>query len=133
MVARRAWRMALAGTLLVTGASASAHLAIQQLSALNTVERGQWQLKEAGGAVRKLCVANPAALLQLYHGSPNCPQTVVDSGKDRVTVHYSCRGRGYGRTTLTVETPALIRLETQGVLDGMPFASDMEGRKTGGC
>lgn len=126
-------RAALAAMLLMSGAGASAGLASQQFAALGSIQRGQWHLKDATGTVRKICVANPTALLQLHHGNAHCPQTIVENGSESVTVHYSCRGRGYGRTTITVETSTLIQLETQGVLDGMPFASNLEGRRVGGC
>jgi len=49
------------------------------------------------------------------------------------TIHYTCPGRGYGRTTIAVETSKLVRIDTQGIVDGMPFATEFEGRKIGMC
>lgn len=103
------------------------------LVALNGIERGQWQLKEAGGATRKLCVTNPATLLQLRHPGLACNQVVVENSRDTATVHYTCAGRGYGRTSVAVETSKLIHIDTTGIVDGAPFSDDIEARKLGAC
>lgn len=134
MVLRRFWRPALAGAVILIGATgASAQRDRSALQALNGIESGQWQLKESGGGARSMCLRNPAVLLQLRHPGAQCTQVVVENSKDVATVHYTCPSHGYGRTTVTVETGRLVRVETQGVADGAPFAIEMEGRKTGTC
>jgi len=135
MVLRRLVRPAAAGVLfliLVAGAPAQHNPAI--LTALKGIEQGQWQLKEAdGGGVQTLCIANPASLLQIRHGNAQCSHFVVENSAQVATIHYTCPGRGYGRTTVSVETPRLVRVDTQGVLDGAPFSDELEGRRTGAC
>lgn len=134
MVLRRVLRPAAAGLLLLSCVGASAQNGGAALKALGGIERGQWQLRESdGGGVRRLCLTNPSALLQLQHGGAQCEHFVVENSVRTATIHYTCPGHGYGRTTVSVETPKLVRVETQGVLDGAPFAADLEGRKVGDC
>jgi hypothetical protein len=105
----------------------------EPIAALRAVERGQWQLRLAGGGVRRLCVGNPRALLQVQHKTARCQIVVMDNGASTATVRYTCPGHGQGRTTLTVETSKLISLDTQGVIDGAPFSETYEGRLLGPC
>lgn len=131
---RRVLRPAIAGALiLVFAGGATAQRNRSALIALDAIERGQWQLRETGGQTSKLCLTNPAALLQLRHAGAQCTQVVVENSRDRATIHYTCPGHGYGRTTVSVETARLVRVDTQGILDGAPFASELEGRKLGAC
>jgi hypothetical protein len=134
MVFRRVLPLAVAGAFFLFG-STGASAQRDTLRALQGIESGQWVLKESSDAsdVRKLCITNPAALIQLRHGSAQCSHFVVENSAQVATVHYTCPGHGYGRTTVSVETPRLIRVDTQGVLDGAPFAEEFEGRKTGTC
>ena len=78
-------------------------------------------------------MTNPAALLQLRHPGAQCTQVVVENSREVATIHYTCPGHGYGRTTISVETSKLVRIDTQGIVDGAPFASELEGRKVGVC
>ncbi|MFZ5747530.1 MAG: DUF3617 domain-containing protein [Pseudomonadota bacterium] len=106
----------------------------QPLTALSMIEPGQWQLKESdSGALRRLCVDSPTSLLQIQHGPAQCSHFVVENSPTVATVHYTCPGHGHGRTTVTVETPRLARVETQGVADGAPFSIDFEARRIGSC
>jgi hypothetical protein len=105
------------------------------LPALDAVQPGQWILKERGGpgAGRSMCVRDPRVLVQLEHGSGGCGQLVISSGPPITTVEYSCPGRGHGRTTIRVETPRLLQIETQGIYRNEPFARSIEARRTGDC
>ena len=132
MTVRRLLRPALAGAFLVFGATAWAAPA-GQIVALNAVQPGQWQLREAGGTARAMCVRDPAALFQLRNRGTVCTRFVIDNSPTSATVHYTCPGAGHGRTTISVETPRLIRIDSQGIDGGAPFALEMEGRRTGGC
>lgn len=135
MVPVRIMRPALAASLLIalTGAAPmQRNRAV--LVALGEIEQGQWQLKDADGAPpRSLCLTNPSVLLQLRHGGDQCSHFVVENSAHVATIHYTCPGHGYGRTSVLVETSHLVRVETQGVIDGAPFAVELEGRRTGTC
>lgn len=112
----------------------SAVAAAAQLAVLGGVAPGEWQLKESEtGEVRALCVSDPGVLLQLAHGAARCTRTVLDDGPKAVTVNYVCPGAGRGRSTLTVRSGQVFRLETQGMVRGAPFAFDYEARRLGDC
>jgi hypothetical protein len=125
---------ALAGAslFLVNDGPAVAHRAAPQ-GVMSQIERGQWQLKERLGSERKICFTAPVSFIQIAHGSTPCEQFVISQDQRAVTVRYTCTGRGQGRTTVTVETPRLVKIETQGVLDGAPFEQEYEARRVGAC
>lgn len=129
---RRFVRPALAGAVLFFG-TGGAQADSAALQALKSIERGQWQLREGTGAPRQLCLGDPSALLQIQHGNIPCTHRVVENSANTATITYSCPGHGHGRTRISVETPRLVRIDTQGVADGMPFAAELEGRRTGTC
>jgi hypothetical protein len=109
-------------------------LALPDLPALAKLERGRWQVKEgADGAARSLCVAAPVDLVQLEHQGISCAQEVLTSEAGVATVQYTCPGHGFGHTSIRVETPRLARIDTQGLVDGRPFAYRAEARKVGAC
>ena len=126
---RKQWRLVSACAIAFIGLGGAA----SGVAALHGLAPGQWQLRETDGSVRSLCLGDASQLLQIRHGSASCKVTVLDNSPARTTVHYSCAGAGYGRTTLTVETPRLVHVDTQGVAEGQPFVLDYEGRNTGAC
>lgn len=121
------------GVLLLCGAAAPAQDRAARLPALGGIERGEWSLRAADGSTRRMCLTDPGALIQLEHRGVQCSQFLVESRSNGGTIRYTCPGHGHGRTSVTVETPRLVRLETQGLVDGAPFAFEYEGRKTGAC
>ena len=105
-----------------------------RIAALADVDPGEWQLKEIGGtATRTVCLADPAQLLQIEHATASCTRSVLDAGPTSVTVSYTCAGGGKGRTTLTVRTSQSLKIETQGMAGGAPFAFDYDARRIGAC
>ncbi|MDP5104351.1 MAG: hypothetical protein NWP98_10535 [Erythrobacter sp.] len=104
------------------------------LAMLGTLAKGEWTVKQRGGAPdRKICVKSGAELIQIKHRDAGCNQFVVEDGAARVTVQYTCPGNGYGRTSIRRETGALVQLESQGIHDGTPFQFIAEARRTGTC
>ena len=132
---RHPGRAALFGLLLIGGLTAAAPARAPELAALTRIETGQWQLKEPGatGTARSLCIVDPAVLLQLGHGGAQCSRFVIADTPDTATVHYTCPGAGHGRTTISMETPRLLHIQTQGIAGGAPFDLDYEGRRIGAC
>ncbi len=109
-------------------------LALPSLEALAKLERGRWQISDAqGSGASSICVGDPALLVQLEHRGVACEQEVLASDSGAATVQYTCTGRGFGRTSIRVETPRLARIETQGLVDGRPFSYRVEARKVGAC
>lgn len=106
----------------------------QQATPLKTVAQGEWELSEIDGPGHmSVCVADPGTLLQLRQGKAACSRLVLDSSRSRMTVHYTCSGAGHGRSVLTVRSAHSIKLETQGVTRGAPFAADYDGKLIGPC
>lgn len=134
MMFRRLVRPAAAGALLLLAVGGVATAQRQSApSPLAQIERGEWQLKSPRDGDRKLCFSGPNSFIQIEHAGLACDQFVLVQDARSATVRYTCPGRGLGRTQITVETPRLVRIETQGVLDGAPFEQSYEARKTGVC
>ena len=108
--------------------------ATQQPGPLAQVERGQWQLRGAGGeAAGTVCLGDPLLLAQPQHGPQPCTREILGYDLHSVTVAYVCPGMGRGRTLLRVETPRLVQIDSQGLDRGTPFALRAEARRTGPC
>jgi hypothetical protein len=104
------------------------------LTALTIIENGQWLLKAPNAAEnRSICVSDPRILLQVEHARATCSRFVIANDPKATTIHYTCPGAGHGRTTLRVETPRLIQIDSQGIADKEPFAIHFEGRRVGAC
>ena len=133
MRVKRWTRAALAGGLLLLAGNGASTQRSTALTALNGIELGGWRLKSASGGERQLCIANRWAVLQIMHGSAQCQHFVMENTNRSATIRYTCPSHGHGRTTIDVETPRLIRIETQGVADGSPFSESYEARRSGAC
>lgn len=133
MVLKRLVRPAVAGALLLVGTAGATAQRGPVLNALSGIERGQWQLKSPDGAVRGLCLGNPAAMLQIMHGNTQCEHFVMENTPRSATIRYTCPSHGHGRTTILVDTPRVVNIETQGVANGAPFSERFEARRVGTC
>lgn len=105
-------------------------------AALDAIEPGQWELREAGAvpaAPRSVCVADPATLLQIEHGAVRCNRFVVADQPRAVTVSYTCPGAGSGRTTIKLVSGSDFQLDTQGINGGAPFDKNYRAHRTGAC
>ncbi|TVV75036.1 DUF3617 domain-containing protein [Sphingomonas solaris] len=103
------------------------------LNAMTAITPGQWQLQVPGEPARTMCVANPEALFQIRHRAGACTRLVIADEKASATMHYSCPGTGWGRTTVRVSTPASVRIATQGIADNAPFDFTAQARRIGDC
>ncbi|WP_404334365.1 DUF3617 domain-containing protein [Sphingomonas sp. MMS12-HWE2-04] len=133
MVLRRIVRPALMGALLVGGIGGASAQRPGVPAALAGLESGQWELKAPEGETRKICLGSRAALIQLLHPNLQCDHVLMDNSPRSATIRYTCTGHGNGRTVISTETPRLISIQTQGVIDGAPFAAEFEGRRVGAC
>lgn len=107
----------------------------QSLAMLDQLEGGRWELhvREPGAEVERLCIRDARRFIQLRHPADNCERLIIDDKPLDVTVQYTCRGRGYGRTHIRMETGRLVQIETQGIVNGLPFSFTAEGRRVGDC
>lgn len=130
---RSRWPLALVGlvTVIVIPAAGGAVVA---LDAFTTPERGQWELRDRGsGQTRRVCLRDGRDLIQLRHRGLSCRQTAVERGNTSAVVQYNCGSRGYGRTSIRVENPRLVQVESSGIAGGAPFEVSIEARYMGQC
>lgn len=127
--------MATAGLLLAGLTNASPGQAqTKTLAMLEDLSKGEWTVRyRDGSSIRKVCLRKGDELIQLQHSDANCSRFVVDDKVNSVTVQYTCRGNGYGRTSIRRETNSLIQIESQGIEGGLPFEFQAEARRTGAC
>ena len=122
-------------TLLSLTSAAIAFTPANDLSLLNTLERGQWTLRAVGAEapLTKICLGNPEVLTQIQHAGVACERYVVRSTVNSVTVSYTCKGQGQGLTTIRKESNRIIHIQSQGIHNNAPFSFSVEGRRTGPC
>ncbi len=105
------------------------------LAMLDGLDSGRWELRVRGaaGQAEQICLNSGRRLIQLRHPDSVCDRVIVEDDLNEVTVQYTCRGRGYGRTHIRRETDRLVQIDSQGVAGGLPFAFSAEARRTGDC
>lgn len=95
---------------------------------------GQWQVgKTAGGAGEKICLNDPALLMQWEHRTRQCSRNILTSSIDRAEVQYSCAGGDFGTSRVEVLTPRSVKVNTQGISGGLPFGYVIHARRVGAC
>jgi hypothetical protein len=107
----------------------------QSLVMLDRIQTGQWELvaRDGSRARERICLRDGRRLIQLRHPASTCERLVVEDSATEVTVQYTCRGQGFGRTSIRMENSRLIQVETQGIAGGLPFELSAEGRYVGAC
>lgn len=101
------------------------------LEMLDDLDRGSWTLTfRSGEPSQRICLRTGRELIQIRHRQPGCEQFIVRDGVDEVTVQYTCRGNGYGRTTIRREGNSLVQIDSQGIVGGRPFSTAGEARRT---
>ncbi|MGE3690511.1 MAG: DUF3617 domain-containing protein [Novosphingobium sp.] len=105
------------------------------LAMLDGLEAGRWELhvRDPGKTVEQICFRDARRLIQLRHPADTCERLIIDDTASKVTVQYTCRGRGYGRTLIRRETGRLVQIESQGIANGLPFSFSAEARRVGDC
>ncbi len=130
-------------TLRFAGAAVAALLAVAapasgqraSLTMLDQLDAGRWELRQrdSSSPAERLCVSNGRRFIQLRHPEVSCDRLVVEDGPSEVTVQYTCRGQGYGRTSIRRETSRLVQIQSQGIRNGLPFEFSAEARRVGDC
>lgn len=128
-------RWGLAAALAIGSAAAAQPAAAPTLQAMRSVSPGAWSLRSPGSAeaARESCVADTAVLFRLRLRASQCSRFVIEDTPRIATVHYTCPGAGHVRSTIHVDTPRVLRIESEGIIDGMPFADAFEARRLGNC
>ena len=136
MRSRIAWRiLAAAGLTMLIAGPGQSQPSGGAYPMLTRLEAGQWELRGGSGNARiaAICLGNPILLTQPRHGGAPCTRDVVAADSDSMTVNYSCPGLGRGRTTIRIETPRLVQIDSQGLDHGRPFVLRAEARRVGQC
>ncbi len=124
----------IAAGLYATGLLSPAAAQAPSLAMLSALDDGQWEVRFRDGApARRVCLRSGLELIQLQHSESGCSRFVVEDGEKEVTVQYTCRGNGYGRTSVRRETSSLVQVDSQGIAGGLPFQFSAEARKVGAC
>lgn len=127
-------RLAKAAVAGLLGFTAPAFGGGPSLAMLDQLESGRWELRERSGAApQRICLPNGRRLIQLRHPGLPCESYVVTDSPGEVVVQYTCRGKGYGRTEIRRETNRLVQVQSQGIVDGLPFVITAEARRIGDC
>lgn len=130
MGARQSLLLAAAALMLAMPGAAAA----PDLVALGKLQDGIWELRfRDGSPSRRLCLRDAWRLIQLQHPDLACDRLILEDKPDSASVQYTCKGKGFGRTSIRRETAQLIQLETQGLAGGLPFELWGEGRRIGDC
>lgn len=125
---------ALFASLYATGLLTPATAQAPSLAMLSGLDDGQWEVRFRDGApARRVCVRSGLELTQLQHPDAGCNRFVVEDGASVVTVQYTCRGNGYGRTSVRRESASLVQIDSQGIAGGLPFQFSAEARRIGAC
>ncbi|HWK65673.1 MAG TPA: hypothetical protein VNS34_12065 [Rhizobiaceae bacterium] len=119
----------------VTGVAMAAVAAqAADLAMLASLNKGGWTLRiRDDDSQQRICVRSGQEFVQLRHRQPGCSQFVVQDSANEVVVQYTCRGNGYGRTSIRRENNGLVQIRSQGIVDGAPFSISAEARHTGSC
>ncbi|TIX49836.1 hypothetical protein E5222_10960 [Alteraurantiacibacter aquimixticola] len=134
MVRERAVRLAFAAAAAFFAMSWPVAAQAPELAMLDQLDKGNWQLRlRTDGSQRSICVRTGRELIQIRHRQSGCSHFVVQDEPNEVTVQYTCRGDGYGRTTIRREGNALVQIRSQGIQGGAPFSLEGEARRTGAC
>jgi hypothetical protein len=131
----RSRRGALGLAVLALCAAPAFGFALGALPALSQLERGRWTVRDldAGRDRLSVCLGDPADFVQLEHRGLRCEHELLASDARGGTVQYRCPGRGFGHTSVKVETPRLARIDTQGLINGRPFSYRAEARRVAAC
>lgn len=104
------------------------------LAMLSGLAKGGWVLRiRDSGKEERICLRDGRELIQLQHRQPGCSRFIVTDEADQVVVQYTCRGNGYGRTSLRRENNNLVQVQSQGIHNGTPFSFSAEARHAGAC
>ncbi|MCT2557659.1 hypothetical protein N0B51_01555 [Tsuneonella sp. YG55] len=126
--------MVIAAGFYATGLLSPASAQAPSLAMLSALDEGQWEVRFRDGSdSKRICVRSGFELIQVQHGQAACSRFVVEDDATVVTVQYTCRGNGYGRTTVRREGAGLVQIDSRGIAAGLPFEFSAEARRVGTC
>ncbi len=137
MISGKVAAVALMGLVSLVGAAsppASSRASYQDLALISSLEAGEWQVRsKSGGEARSVCLGDSKTLVQVRHPKAICSNFIIANEARQAVIHYTCPGSGHGRTSLKMETPRLVQIESQGIASNNPFQETYEARRVGAC
>jgi hypothetical protein len=137
LISGRTITVAFLGLLALTGGSspsASGRASYQDITLISSLEAGEWQVRpKSGGEARTVCLSDSRTLVQVRHPKSICSNFIISNEPRQAVIHYTCPGAGHGRTSLKMETPRLVQIESQGIASNNPFQETYEARRIGAC
>ena len=96
---------------------------------------GQWNVatNATGTNGTNHCLPDAAILTQWEHRRAQCTRVVLSGTQYRADVQYTCTGGGFGNSKVQVLTPRSVRIQTQGISNGLPFGYTIHARRVGNC
>ena len=96
---------------------------------------GLWEVSRSatGAAAERVCLADPMLLTQWEHRGGACTRVIISEQGATARVQYTCTGGGFGQSEIMLLTPRSLRVSTQGIADGLPFAYALHARRIGNC
>lgn len=96
---------------------------------------GLWDisLSATGSKAHRVCLGDPMFLTQWEHRGGACTRVVIAEHGSEAMVHYTCAGGGFGQSVITLVTPRSIKVETQGISNGLPFNYSLYAWRAGEC
>ena len=95
---------------------------------------GIWEISNSATAHGdRICLSDPALLAQWEHRTMTCERVILSSSIDRAVVHYTCAGGGFGTSKVEELTPRSVRIDSQGIADGYPYARTIFAHRVGPC
>jgi hypothetical protein len=103
--------------------------------ALAGVEPGLWEVSRSatGRDPRRVCLRDMAELASAGHPGERCARTVLADRPGQLLLDLSCPRGEFARSRISVTTPRSIKLESQGIHAGAPFAMTLYARRVGPC
>ncbi len=96
---------------------------------------GLWDVSRTadGHNAQRICVASPEVLAQFEHRAERCTRVVVSDAGTSAVIHYTCPAGGFGNSKVTLVTPRSLKIDTQGISEGLPFHYQLYARRVGTC
>ena len=104
-------------------------------AALAQAAPGLWEVAGVPGSKAPIrqCIADPLTLAQFEHRAKSCTRTIIRDTASLAVVEYSCPHGGFGRSEIGLVTPRSLRIDTQGISDGLPFHYVAQARRVADC
>ena len=72
-------------------------------------------------------------LARFEHRGRNCSAKTVREAGSTSVIEYVCGSAGFGHSEVNVITPRSLRIETQGISQGLPFNYVLQAHRIADC